>query len=86
MKATIKPLSGDQGLTFQPHALQIVLYGPFTYEPTIMCGSLVVTNCVLTFLILYSNKEFNDFLYTKMISNRTLEIIFYFQESCNSTD
>ena len=42
MKATIKPLYGDQGLAFQPYALQIVLFRPFAYEPTIMCGSLQI--------------------------------------------
>ena len=39
-----KPLSRNQGPTFQPHALQIVLFGPFTYEPTIMCGSLWIVS------------------------------------------
>ena len=42
-----KPLSGNQGLAFQPHALQIVLFGPFTYEPTIMCGSLQIVSLQL---------------------------------------
>ena len=47
MKTTTKPLSGSQGLAFQPHALQIVLFGPFTYEPTIMCGSLRIVSLQL---------------------------------------
>ena len=36
------PLSGDQGLTFQAHALQNILFGPLTYEPNTIFG--VVTN------------------------------------------
>ena len=43
----IRPLSGDQGLAFQNHALQIVLSGPLTYEPTIMCGSLQIVSLQL---------------------------------------
>ena len=38
----IKLLSGDQGLAFQPHTLQIVLFEPLMYEPTIMCESLQI--------------------------------------------
>ena len=40
----IRSLSGDQGQAFQTHALQIILFGPFTYEPTIMCGSLLIVS------------------------------------------
>ena len=41
-----KPPSGDQGLTFQTHALQMMLFRPFLRaNPTLVW---VVTNCVLT--------------------------------------
>ena len=43
----IKPPSGDQGLTFLPHALQIVLFEPFMYEPTIMCETLQIVSLQL---------------------------------------
>ena len=43
----IRQLSGDQTLTFQTHALQIVLFGSFTYESTIMCGSLQIVSLQL---------------------------------------
>ena len=41
-----KPPSGDQGLTFQTHALQMILFGPFYVQTQYHFG--VVTNCVLT--------------------------------------
>ena len=31
--------SGDQGLTFQTHALQMILYGPFYVRIQSCCGS-----------------------------------------------
>ena len=33
------PPSGDQGLAFQVHALQVILFGPLTCEPNIILGS-----------------------------------------------
>ena len=42
----IKLLTCDQGLAFQAHSLQIILLGPFTYEPNVILGSL--NNRVLT--------------------------------------
>ena len=41
-----KPVTGDQGPAFQAHSLQIILLGPFTYEPNVIFGSL--NNRVLT--------------------------------------
>ena len=35
-----QPSSGDQGLAFQAHVLQILLFGLLTYEPNIILGSL----------------------------------------------
>ena len=37
-----EPSSGDQGLAFQAHALQIILFGPLTCEPNTILG--VITN------------------------------------------
>ena len=33
MDITKNPPPGDQGLAFQTHALQMILFGPFTCEP-----------------------------------------------------
>ena len=44
-----KPLTDDQGPAFQAHSLQIILLGPFTYEPNAIFGSLnnrVPTNVI----------------------------------------
>ena len=41
-----KPPSGDQGLAFQTHALQMILFGPLYVRTQYYLG--VVTNCVLT--------------------------------------
>ena len=41
-----QPPSGDQGLAFQVHALQIILFGLLMFEPNTIFG--VVTNWVLT--------------------------------------
>ena len=41
-----KPLSGDQGLAFQTHALQMILFEPFLRANPI--SYWVVTNRVLT--------------------------------------
>ena len=41
-----KPPSGDQGLAFQTHALQMILFGPLLRANPILLW--VVTNCVLT--------------------------------------
>ena len=45
-----KPPSGDQGLAFQTHALQMILFGPFLRANPI--SFWVITNWVLTFSIL----------------------------------
>ena len=39
-KITTKPLTYDQSPAFQVHSLQIILLGPFTYEPNVILGSL----------------------------------------------
>ena len=49
----IKPPSGDQGLVFQPLALQIVLFEPLTYELIIMCGSLQIVSLQLQLSFLF---------------------------------
>ena len=41
------PPSGDQGLAFQAHALQIILFGPLTCEPNIILGSLQIESLQL---------------------------------------
>ena len=45
-----KPPSGDQGLAFQTHALQMMLFRPFLRANPI--SFWVITNWVLTFSIL----------------------------------
>ena len=37
-----KPLSGDQGLAFQTHALQMILFGPFYVRTQYHFGSLQI--------------------------------------------
>ena len=37
-------LSSDQGQAFQAHTLQIVLFKPFTYEPNVIPGSLIIVS------------------------------------------
>ena len=41
------PPFGDQGLAFQTHALQIILFGPSTCEPNIILGSLQIESLQL---------------------------------------
>ena len=41
------PLSSDQNLTFQAHALQIILSGSSTCEPNIILGSLQIESLQL---------------------------------------
>ena len=54
MNTTENPPPGDQGLAFQTHALQMILFGPFLRaNPTLL---QVVTKRVLTKLII--NKLF----------------------------
>ena len=36
----IKPPTCAQGHAFQAHSLQIILFGPFAYEPNVIHGSL----------------------------------------------
>ena len=38
--ATIKPSTCAQGHAFQAHSLQIILLGPFAYEPNVILGQL----------------------------------------------
>ena len=52
---TMKNLpSGDQGLVFQTHALQMILFGPFTCDPKLL---QFVTNRVLTVGIFIIEKK-----------------------------
>ena len=44
-----QPTLGDQGLAFQTHALQIILFGPLTYEPNTILGSLQIESLHLEF-------------------------------------
>ena len=37
-----------QGRPFQTHSLQIILFGPFTYEPNVILGSLKIVSLQLT--------------------------------------
>ena len=39
-----KPLSGDQGLAFQTHALQVILFGPFYVWIQYHFGSLQIVS------------------------------------------
>ena len=49
MNTTKNPPSGDQGLAFQTHALQMILFGPFYVRTQYSYGSL--QNRVLTIYI-----------------------------------
>ena len=51
-----RPLSGDQGLAFQAHTLQIILFGYFTYEPNIICGSLLIVSLQNSIIEIVENK------------------------------
>ena len=42
-----KPLSGDQGLAFQTHALQMILFGPFYVRTQYHFGSLQIVSLQL---------------------------------------
>ena len=44
METTIKPLSYAQGHAFQTHSLQIILLGPFVYEPNVIHGPLQIVS------------------------------------------
>ena len=47
MKILTKPLPNDEGSAFQTHALQIVLFETFTYEPNVILGSLKIVSLQL---------------------------------------
>ena len=47
IKATIKPPICVQGHAFQAHSLQIILLGPFAYEPNVIHGSLQIVSLQL---------------------------------------
>ena len=48
MKIMTEPLSNDQGPAFPSHFLQIILFGPFTYEPNVILGPLKIVSLQLT--------------------------------------
>ena len=59
MKILTKPLPNDQGLAFLSHSLQIMLFGPFTYEPSVVPGPLKIVslqNPIKNYLLLNINK------------------------------
>ena len=43
-KITTRPLPGNQGPAFQAHALQIILFEPFTYEANVIFGSIIIVS------------------------------------------
>ena len=44
IEAMIKPPTCTQGHVFQAHSLQIILLGPFAYEPNVIHGSLQIVS------------------------------------------
>ena len=44
IETPITPLTYAQGPAFQAHSLQIILLGPFTYEPNVILGSLEIVS------------------------------------------
>ena len=46
-KIRTRPLPGNQGQAFQAHSLQIMLFGPITYEPNVILGSLKIVSLQL---------------------------------------
>ena len=47
MKSGSNPNPAPKGRPFQTHSLQIVLFGPFTYEPNVILGSLKIVSLQL---------------------------------------
>ena len=47
IETPITPLTCAQGPAFQAHSLQIILLGPFTYEPNVILGSLKIVSLQL---------------------------------------
>ena len=63
IETPITPLTYTQGLAFQAHSLQIILLGPFTYEPNVILGSLNnrVPTVFLPTSLLKNTKYFNTY-------------------------
>ena len=51
IEATIKPPTCVQGHAFQAHSLQIILLGPFAYDPNVIYGSLQIVSLHIAMLI-----------------------------------
>ena len=47
MKPVSDPYPAPNGRPFQTHSLQIILLGPFTYEPKVILGSLKIVSLQL---------------------------------------
>ena len=47
MKLGPDPCPAPKGMPFQSHSLQIVLFGPFTYEPKVIPGPLKIVSLQL---------------------------------------
>ena len=63
------PPSGDQGLAFQAHALQIILFGPLTCEPNTILGSLQIESLQLYLAWLLGKNPKFDTTYEDTFNN-----------------
>ena len=63
MNTTENPPPGDQGLAFQTHALQMILYGPFYMRIQPCCGLTRIVSLQLVFGNIRKNELKENFLW-----------------------
>ena len=65
MNTTENPPPGDQGLAFQTHALQMILFGPFYVRP-----QTVTVRYEIVSLQIYYKSDLKHYYYFRVCSNK----------------